>query len=517
MQFLTNTAVLAPLLVALGLSTVAFGLYRLIHGLFFSPLRNIPGSTVSRLTAKRLEMSTIFGWMSHLGRGDYEKYGDVFIVTPSAVAISNPNDIRTVLGNAGVAKSSYYNILRFTGIDNTVSTQDFELANTRHRQLAPFFKRAYLAKMEPTIMRHGIEAIKRKWDGVIAESADGTAEVNYCNDFLFAAFDIIGTLVYGRQLEELNTNNAKTAKWIDTTVTYLGIRSMVQLVLKYPFSLLMQPWESRYDKLSAYINKAIHERKDHLARGKERPADLLQAFIDAEDPESRVRMCHEQIHGECVLMMLAGSDTTSHTISWTLHLLMLYPQHYRRALAEVRARFAPDHMITHDECRAQLPFIEACVLESLRLAPVTGGLLPRMAPRGGMHIQGHYIPEGTTVFINLAAANHHERVWQRPHEFDPTRFIDSPDARHNVLTFSHGRRTCPGKNLAMWEMLTILANVLKDYDMQLPADYTHLGPHILDKHGFPRQMDAQQYIVVKPVDAERDCRILISKRFVPKS
>ncbi|KAJ2137867.1 hypothetical protein IWW43_006136, partial [Coemansia sp. RSA 1935] len=244
--------------------------------------------------------------MSRLGRCDFEKYGDVFIVTPDAVAISNPDDIRMVLSHPGIAKANYYKILRFTGMDNTVSTQDFELANTRHRQLAPFFKSGYLAKMEATIMEHGIASIKAKWDRVIAESISGTGEINYCNDFLFAAFDTIGTLVYGRQIDELSTNNAKTAKWIDSTVTYIGIRSMIQLVLKYPFSLLMRPWESRYNKLSSYTHASINQRKADLAGGKEKPADLLQAFIDAEDPESKVRMSHGQIHGECVLMMLAG-------------------------------------------------------------------------------------------------------------------------------------------------------------------------------------------------------------------
>ncbi|KAJ2286630.1 hypothetical protein IWW55_006928, partial [Coemansia sp. RSA 2706] len=369
-------------------------------------------------------------------------------MTPNSVSISNPGDIRALLGNPGVAKADYYKILRFTGIDNTVSTQDFELANTRHRQIGPFFKPTYLAKMEHTIMKHGIVSVKAKWDQKLAESADGSAEVNYCNDFLFAAFDIIGTLVYGRQIDELNTNDAQTAKWIDTTVTYLGIRSMLQLLLKYPLSLLIQPWENRYDRLSSYIHESIEWRRAYLAAGHKKPTDLLQAFIDAEDPESKVRMCHDQIHSECMLMMLAGSDTTSHTITWTVHLLMLYPQHYKQAVDEVRSNFGADHMITHSECRARLPFVEACLLESLRLSPVTGGLLPRVAPKGGMYAQGHYIPEGTVVFVNLAVANHHKAYWERPHEYNPLRFIENSEARHNVLTFSHGRRTCPGKNLA---------------------------------------------------------------------
>ncbi|KAI9482047.1 cytochrome P450 4F12 [Coemansia mojavensis] len=485
-----------PVLSALA-ALVTLIVYRAINAFYYSRFRHIPGSPISRITAKRAEVCTILGKMSRLGRHDFEKYGDIFVLTPDSICISNPRDIRALLANPTTAKSSYYNILRFTGIDNTVSAQDIELANTRHRQIGPFFKPTYLAKMEHIIIKHGIEAIKAKWDRAIADSAHGVAEVNFGHDFLLAAFDIIGTLVCGQPI------NQKTAQWIDTTLTCIGIRSMVQLVLPFTW-----PLDSRYNQLSDYIHKAIHRRREYLANGNPKPADLLQAFIDAEDPQSKVQMSHDQIHGECMLMMMAGSDTTSHTISWTVHFLMLYPHHYQRAKDEVQGKVT----ITYSDCRAHLPFIEACIFESLRLAPVTGGLLPRKAPQGGIYVQGHFIPEGTTIFVNLAAANHHPEYWQHPHEFNPLRFIENSDLKHNVLTFSHGRRTCPGKHLAMWEMTTILANIIKDYDMRLPPDLTHLGPHILNKHGYPRPMDSQQYIVVKPVDAQRDCRILISKR-----
>ncbi|KAJ2236198.1 hypothetical protein IWW45_001977 [Coemansia sp. RSA 485] len=493
-------------------------LYKIYVALYISPLRRIPGSLLSRISWARLKIYVAAGKMSYLGKQDYARYGDIFVCAPNAVSISNPADIRALLNNPAVPKAHYYNILRFTGIDNTVSTQDMDLANSRRRQIGPYFNPTYLAKMEKTIMQRGILSIKDKWDRLIAQSDDGAAEVNYSHDFLFSSFDTIGTLIYGRQIKELQTNDAATARWIDTTVTYLGMRSMLQLLPRFPLSLIEWPWEKRYKTLSVYIDESINARREHLAGLAEgngevkKPTDLLQAFIDAEDPESKVRMSHLQIHGECVLMMLAGADTIAHTVAWTVHLLTLYPVHYRRAAAEVRSRFAIGHLISYSECRAQLPFVEACLYESLRLAPVTGGMLPRMSPKGGVVIQGHFIPEGTMIFVNFASANHHSGSWDHPFLFDPTRFLGDSEARHNVLTFSSGKRICPGRHLAWWEMLTVLANILKDYDWKLPADLTHLGPGVLDELGYPRQMDSQQFIVVKPANAERDCRLVITKR-----
>ncbi|KAI7831906.1 cytochrome P450 [Kickxella alabastrina] len=495
-----------------------FVVYRLVVAKWVSPLRHIPGPLLARMTGKRLEVYTVIGKMACIGRKDYEAYGDIYVCAPNAVSITNPADIRMLLNNPLVPKAPYYRILRFTGIDNTVSTQDMELANSRRRQMGPYFNPTYLAKMEQTIMQRGILSIKHKWDQLIERSMDGAAEVNYSHDFLFASFDTIGTLIFGRQIKELRTNDVATAHWIDTTVTYIGVRSMLQLFPQIKIPLFEFPWERRYTTLSTYIDVSIDQRRQHLAelastgREDKRPTDLLQAFIDAEDPESKVQMTHAQIHGECMLMMLAGADTVAHTISWAVHFLTLHPKFYARAVSEVRSAFDSGHTISYSECRAKLPFVEACLYESLRLAPVTGGMLPRVSPAGGLMIQGHFVPEGTFVFVNFASSNHHKKTWCRPYEFDPTRFLDDSEARHNVFTFSSGKRICPGRHLAWWEMLTVFANILKDYDWRLPADFTHLGPNILDEHGYPKQMESQQFIVVKPANAERDCRLIITKR-----
>ncbi|KAJ1886572.1 hypothetical protein LPJ81_006678, partial [Coemansia sp. IMI 209127] len=371
-----------------------------------------------------------------------------------------------------------------------------ELAQIRHRQIGPYFRQTYLAKMETTIMECGIGTIKEKWDHLIADSDSGVVEVNYSNDMLFASFNIIGTLVYGRQIAELGRNDAATAQWIDTTVTYLGIRSMLQLLPKFPLAYFLKPWESRYEKLSGYIHDSISTRREQVKKFEHnKPADLLQAFMDAEDPESNIRMNHGQIHAECMLMMLAGSDTTAHTLTWTVHLMLLYPHHLRRAVAEVRSQFSQDYTIRYNDCKERLPFLEACVYESLRLVPVTGGLLPRVSPKGGTTIQGHFLPEDTLIFVNMAVANHHSVYWDRPNTFDPLRFLNNSEAKHNLLTFSYGRRTCPGRQLGWWELLTILANVFKDYDLRIPPDYRHLGPDVLDTNGNPKLMDARQFIV----------------------
>ncbi|KAI8322149.1 cytochrome P450 [Martensiomyces pterosporus] len=503
----------------MAIAATGFVAYRLIRAYFFSPLRHIPGPILSRLTDLRCELYCATGYMGANARADYERYGDIYVYQPNSIAISNPADVRAVLGSNAVTKAHYYRILDFTGIENTLSARSPELANMRRRQLGPYFNHAYLARMEPVVIKRGILSIKQKWDTLIQASKDGWAEVNYSNDFLFATFGTISTLVFGEQMKELKSNDQSTLDWISSTLMYLGIRSMFSLLPRFPFALLLQPWERQYEQLSSYTNISIAKRRELLSsiggdgRNAEtsKPVDLLQAFLDAEDPESKIRMDPVHIHAESLLMLQAGSETTANTLMWTIHLLTLYPEHYKHAAKEVRSAFGKDHLITYSEARSQLPFVEACIYESLRLAPATGGLLPRVAPKGGIMLSGHFIPEDTVVFVNVAGANLNKGYWEEPHLYNPHRFLDNEEARRNVLTFSSGMRICPGRHLAWMEMLTIVANLLKDYNFELPADCTHLGPGVLDKKGYPRLLDSKFFIITKPTSAARDCRLLISR------
>ncbi|KAJ1770088.1 hypothetical protein EV179_002690 [Coemansia sp. RSA 487] len=435
---------------------------------------------------------------------------------PDAVTVCDPDDIRMLLGNTAVNKAPFYRILKFTGIENTLSYQDNASALVRHRQIGPFLRSAYLSKMEGTIMREGVLSIKSKWDKLLDESPNGVVEVNYCDDFIIGVFGVISTLVHGRRLEELN-NSESAATWIKKSLSFLGTRSMVQMLPSFISKPLLSPWEHYYTRLSMYTHESISKRTRYLKeiensnKDSERPADLLQAFIDAEDAESKCKMSYGEIHSECLLMMQAGTDTTSQTIATTVHLLLLHPLYHKRAVEEIRSQFDSDHVITYNECREKLPFLEACIFESLRLEPVTGGILARVSPKGGVTIKGHFIPEGTSIMVNLAAANRHGRHWERPYEFDPTRFLGNREARSKIMTFSSGRRTCPGRQLAWWEMLTILANILKDYDLKMPSDCANFGPGMLDKNGYPKTMDWRMFITIKPKDSDRDCRVLVSR------
>ncbi|KAJ2809907.1 hypothetical protein H4S07_002986 [Coemansia furcata] len=468
---------------ALTILAVVF-IYRLIRELYFSPLRHIPGPLFARLTKRYYEVVVAMGQMAPDARRNTQKYGNIYVCQPNGVSISNPADIRAVLSSTAFLKHDYYKILRFTGIDSIMSTRDPHMVSMKRRMLGPYFSSTYVSRMEPLILEHGINAIKRKWDGLLADG--GRAEVNFCSTFTLCTFNIVSRLVYGQEIEVFKTTSSvDTLEWMSSSTNYISVRALLQLLPRPLFYIITLPWEHKYKQIASYVYGSIAERKQLLSKlksvdEKSRPVDLLQALVDCEEPESKVRLTGEQIHAESLLLLIGGIDPTAYSLTWTMHLFMLYPDCYREATREVRGVFGAHHTVTYAEAKAQLPYLEACILESMRLVTVPGVQIPRTTPPGGTTIQGQYLPEGTIVFANLWGSHHSAEYWREPGRFDPTRFLNNKRAQHSVFTFGYGNRICMGKQLALIKMFTILANLLKDYDMSLPEDYTRRGPHVLD-------------------------------------
>ncbi|KAF2835334.1 cytochrome P450 [Patellaria atrata CBS 101060] len=487
--------------------------FRLVHAFFLSPLRNVPGPLVARLTAKRGDLDNFSGRVAQNVQADYERYGDIYVYKPNAVCISHPDDIRAVLGSQSqeFRKAKFFDIFDDGGTPNIVSLREPELVSRRRRQIGPFFNYSYLDKMENIILSRGYEAMKAKWDKLVHDNDGQPTEVNYRIDTQLVTFDIMSALAFGREFNSIAKGSSSITKWTGTIMSLLDSPFVLGLLSLLPFSLVMRPWKYMYRDLAVYSKESIAQRKAVLAsRSAKKPVDILQAFIDAEDPESKAKMTPPEVQAESIMMMLAGSETTSSAIMWSFHLLLLYPKILQRAVAEVRSVFPLEHLITYKEVRDHLPYVEACVYEALRQSPTTAGLTPRISYSRGISIQGHYIPPNTEIYVNLRSPNMHNSLWEDPNRFNPERFLNDT-AKHALFTFSYGPRICIGRNLAWVEMLTIIANTLKDYDIALPEN-SLFNPENVDAQGLPKLLPCRCFIASFPENPDRDCRLLITKR-----
>ncbi|KAJ1816520.1 hypothetical protein LPJ56_004277 [Coemansia sp. RSA 2599] len=497
---------------------VAYIAWRTIHALFISPLRHVPGPFLARISALPSLILGLTRCTNDDMVSDCEKYGSIYVMEPEKVAICHPDDCRLILSSYAYTKDTLYSNVDFME-PNIFLTRDAELNKQRRRQVGPALSMSGLLKMEPTILDSGVQQLMRQWDLQIQIQRqqglrrDGKAQVCYFLDLTLMSFDIIATIGFGREHRSLTTGNKTIVHWVDKTFALMIIQMVLPLVKSRPFRYLTDVFLRKHvDDFFAFGHRAIRERKQLLSKGllESKPLDILQSFIDAEDPESRIKMTSSQVITETIMLLLSGADTSSTALAWTIHLLTLYPLHYKRLVDQIRTAFARDQLITYSMAKEQTPYLEACILESLRLCPVSTNL-PRIVPKGGVTIRGHHIPEGFKVAVSTAAANKNPETWENPHLYDPTRFINNDNNRKSLMTLSAGVRICPGRHLVMVEMMTTLANLLNRYDFELPADALYT-PDKLDHNNVPEIMPRTNLVAMIPKHPERDCNVVISLR-----
>ncbi|MGZ5850798.1 MAG: cytochrome P450 [Methyloceanibacter sp.] len=204
------------------------------------------------------------------------------------------------------------------------------------------------------------------------------------------------------------------------------------------------------------------------ARASEAKGDeLLQRLVSARDPATGAAMPDDLIVDNVVTFLIAGHETTSQALTWSLYLLALLPEWQERVREEVTDVAGGGGVAREDIGR--LPLLDAVFQEAIRLYPPAPVLMRRTVKP--VMLGGISLDAGATVSVPVYVVHRHRRLWQDPLNFDPSRF--TPEAkvkRHRCayMPFGAGPRTCIGGTFAMVEGKTILATLLARARFELP-------------------------------------------------
>ncbi|OBR03158.1 Benzoate 4-monooxygenase cytochrome p450 [Colletotrichum higginsianum IMI 349063] len=165
---------------------------------------------------------------------------------------------------------------------------------------------------------------------------------------------------------------------------------------------------------------------------------------------------------------IAGSETTATALSCVTYYLQKSPESLHRLREEVRGYFKSFDDID-DASATGLPFLNAVILEGMRMYPPLPFPLPRIVPCDGGTIDGYFVPGGTVVSTNPFASSMSPSNFHDPWIFKPQRWMDlrNKDVLSSSQPFSLGPRSCLGKSLGWLEMRTILAKIHFKYDLEL--------------------------------------------------
>lgn len=148
--------------------------------------------------------------------------------------------------------------------------------------------------------------------------------------------------------------------------------------------------------------------------------------------------------------MRAADEAIATTLSGAIFFLTTNPPTLARLTSEVRGAFERPSDITF-QAAAALPYLQACIRETMRLYPPVAVGVPRVIPAGGREIMGRWLPAGTRASVHHYAASRSAANFRHPDSFIPERWMAggtgeyADDARDATAPFSVGPRNCIGQ------------------------------------------------------------------------
>ncbi|MDB5433717.1 MAG: cytochrome [Caulobacter sp.] len=305
-------------------------------------------------------------------------------------------------------------------------------------------------------------SLEAAWPAFEAAAAKGPVEVG--QQMTRAAFPMVMQTLFSGAMGE--DEMRQISDGISTIQAFM-VRRIVQPFLQ-PWFLLNGALE-RHQAIrragDAILLRHVRARRD----APRTPPDLLQILLDEDLSPDGGRLTDEEVLAEGMQVLVAGHETSSTALTWTLYLLCQHPT-VMAAVREELETVVGDGFVTPSHL-SRLRQTTHVIDEALRLYPPFW-MIDREAETDD-EAGGVRIPRGTTV-VAFVHGSHHDRAhWSDPESFCPARFSrqDGGGAESTrYLPFGAGPRRCIGANFAMLQMVMILNAVVRRYDFTLARE-----------------------------------------------
>jgi cytochrome P450 len=339
--------------------------------------------------------------------------------------------------------------------------------------LAPHAVKAYFPSLQSVVLR-----LQRRWQ----QAARDGSMIDLAEDLKRYSVDIIAGLAFGTDVNTIDGGEDVIQRHLDVVLPAVARRS----ISLFPYWRYVRlPRDRRLDISLRALDKSVDDliaaARARLAAEPSRrahPANLLEAMICAAD-EGGSGVDDVAVAGNVTTMLLAGEDTTSHTLAWMLYLLQQNPAAMQKARAEV-LRVAPDPAAFSVEQMNALDYLDACAQEAMRLKPVAP-FIPLEALRDSV-VGDVQVPKGGLLWCVMRNDSVSEAYVPNAAEFNPERWLDGaaqPVNKHVSTPFGAGVRTCPGRYLALLEIKLASAMLLSSFAIQSIATSSAQAPEEL--------------------------------------
>ncbi|KAL3534184.1 hypothetical protein ACH5RR_002645 [Cinchona calisaya] len=230
-------------------------------------------------------------------------------------------------------------------------------------------------------------------------------------------------------------------------------------------------------KFDSLVEKIMMEHENDLNSSKKERKDMMDILLEIHrDQNSEVKLSRNDIKSFIMELFMAGTETVSVALTWTLAELINHPKVFKKLREEINTVVGSKRLVQESDV-PKLPFLQAVVKESLRLhAPAP--LIFRSCGED-CKINGYDILANERIAFNVYAIMRDSNSWENPLDFLPERFlVESKDSTYdhyqmdikgqnfNIFPFGSGRRGCPGASLALAVVHSAVALLVQCFDFR---------------------------------------------------
>jgi len=372
----------------------------------------------------------------------------------------------------------------------------------QRRALSPAFSNAAIRKLT-SVFYDSVYKMKDNWDSILDSATSQGAVIDVQKWMNFVSLDSIGIAGFGYDFGTLDGKNPvvievvaslkRGSSAISRWVSLLG--PALPLLLRIPTSdsRMRSKLRESVGEIGVELLARMRKEKEGDSSGKVEEKSIIALLIKAEGADTATP---EEIMAQMNVLLLAGYETTSISLTWSLIELSRKPEMQQKLRDELSEFSGTDP--TWDELASGLPYLDAVVHEVLRLhPPVTDttrvasedDVIPLSTPivtSTGETVASITVKKGTIVSVPIRTINRSEDFWgPNAKDFDPERWLNGGDigakefqGHRHILTFSEGSRICLGRHLALAEFKAALSVIIRNYAFELvdgPA--TKIGKH----------------------------------------
>lgn len=398
----------------------------------------------------------------------FDRYGDTYLVRTGSemlYAFRHPDDIKAVLvDQADAFRKAEFGLEKVLG--EGLLTSEGSLWKQRRRTIQPAFSRRRIESYGAAMVQECERRVATWRSGV---------EFDAASEMMRITLSIVARTLFSHTI----THEGREADSVGTAMAQfqesIGVFDVLPDWLPTPKHRRTQRAIAEMD---AMMYGVIDERMRARASGSSKDEDLLDALLDARDPEGEASstpgskppplLDRTALRDELITLFMAGHETTANALSWAWYFLGRNPSVQGKLAEELAMQLDPAAPLSVEDL-ASLPYLKAVCEETLRHRP-PAYVLARTATRE-VEIGDWRLPKDAAVVLWTYMTQHDARWWPTPQRFDPERFLgDGGSAarpKFAYLPFGGGARMCIGKHFALMEMQLLLGTMVRRVDLQL--------------------------------------------------